>query len=107
MAEHCAFHPMTFFFFWRALQLDIDAGLLTKQLDLLRNWLRRPGTLPLSIRMAYRATGELDASIVGLAELCAQILGFKLEKPPDLQNSDQWELTKLPDRQIWVEPWSR
>ncbi|KAJ7938005.1 hypothetical protein B0H13DRAFT_38504 [Mycena leptocephala] len=87
---------------WRALQLDIDAGLLTKQLDLLRNWLRRSGTLPLSIRMAYRATGELDASIESLKEFVQEIMLYsrrwhhmELELPFDVLPLIQGEMSCL------------
>jgi hypothetical protein len=50
-------------------------------------------------RLAKDLRAIKDARI-GLAELCAQILGLKLEKPPDLQISDEWDFTQLSERQM-------
>ncbi|KAJ7729455.1 hypothetical protein B0H16DRAFT_1775887 [Mycena metata] len=43
--------------------------------------------------------GVIKDARAGLAELCAEVLGLKLEKPPDLQTSGEWDYAKLSDRQ--------
>lgn len=56
-----------------------------------------PGGIELA-RLAKDLRAIKDARI-GLTELCAQILGLKLEKPPDLQISDEWDFTQLSECQ--------
>ncbi|KAJ7744414.1 hypothetical protein B0H16DRAFT_1422543 [Mycena metata] len=43
--------------------------------------------------------GVIKDARAGLAELCAHVLGLKLEKPPDLQAGGEWDYTKLSERQ--------